>query len=75
MNNLTKEDLIYGFTITPENYCKLFDVSVTKKEKYLYKAKEIAIEILWLSFLTIGIALQVSAITYFAGTFFKIGSS
>jgi hypothetical protein len=82
MNDFTKEDLIYGFTIVPETYCRCVHTPLTKREKrkiFIYKAKkmikEMIVEVLWFVFLMIGITLQISGFAYLAGIFFKMGAS
>jgi hypothetical protein len=78
MNNLTKEDLICGFTIDPETCYPYGHIPLTKKEKreiFIYKVKEMIVELLWLVPITIGITLQISGFAYLAGIFFKMGAS
>ena len=73
MNDITKEELIFGSTIVQEIYCEFIDVPLTKKEKrkrFIYKYKEVAIEILWLLFFIIGVSLQIGSLALLAGLFF-----
>lgn len=78
MNELTKEDLICGFTVIPEIYCEYIHTPLTRTEKkkiFISKIMEIIVEALWFLFFTIGIMLQVSGLAYLAGVFFKFGAS
>jgi hypothetical protein len=78
MNDFTKEELTWGFTIVPETYFEYVHIPLTKKEKrklFIYEVKEMILEILWFGFLMIGITLQISGFAYLAGICFKMGTS
>jgi len=66
---------IFGTVATPEIHRTIEWTPLTKTEKreiFLYKCKEVTMEILWAVFLAIGVSLQVCGLAFLLGLFFKL---
>lgn len=72
MNDLTKEETIYGYAIVSETYNESSAPALTKKAMAIETIKDLAIEASCIIGISIGLTLQFLGLSYIAVLIFNM---